>query len=230
MKCVWQRNLSLFALMFSCGPHYSYHFCHWVVSCRNIPMQLSLVFSCVEVCKTELRVSKTNTCCEIPGSDIVMWMVAFWEVVPCRDTKIQRQLFLPTLWDTESNSSISDKSHTLKFNACFPSFGPPLALRSSWLEGGDWPSVTHPTLDLAQRTTGLTFLTKLSLPARSFTHNSVNLLHWLLWLSSFGFPCVLFIQVAAEIAIRSHSSVCAHLVCFTFLSELPVFLHFIFES
>lgn len=137
MKCVWQRNLSLFALMFSYGPHYSYHFCHWVVSCRNIPMQLSLVSSCVEVCKTELRVSKTNTCCEIPGSDIVMWMVAFWEVVPCRDTKIQRQLFLPTLWDTESNSSISDKSYTLKFNACFPSFGPPLALTPA-----DWKEVT----------------------------------------------------------------------------------------
>lgn len=83
----------------------------------NVPMKLSLVFFCVEVCKTELRVSKTNTCCEIPGSDIAVWMVAFWEVVLCRDTKIQRQLFLPMLWDTESNSSISDKSHTLKFVA-----------------------------------------------------------------------------------------------------------------
>lgn len=108
-------------------------------------------------------------------------------------------------------------------NACFPSFGLPLALSSSWREGGDWPTITYPILDLAQPTTGLTFLTKLSLPDRSFIYNSVNLLHWLLWLSSFGFPCVQFLQVAAEIAICSHFFICTHLVCFTFLSELPFF-------
>lgn len=227
----WQRNLCLFALMFSRGLHYSYHFCHWIISCRNIPMQLSLVFSCVEVCKTELRISKTNTCCETPGSGIAMWMVAFWEVVPCRDSKIQRQLLLPILWDTEGNSSISDKSQTLKFVAklCFPSFGPPLGLSSSSQEAGDWPTVTHPILDLAQSTRGVTFLAKLSLPARSFVHNSVNFLHWLLWLSSFGFPCVQFIKVATEIAICSHFSITAHLASH-FFPNCQVSLHSILKS
>lgn len=91
------------------------------------------------------------------------------------------------------------------------------------LTGRRWLANYHPILDLAQPTTGLTFLTKLSLPDRSFIYNSVNLLHWLLWLSSFGFPCVQFLQVAAEIAICSHFFICTHLVCFTFLSELPFF-------
>lgn len=41
--------------------------------------------------------------------------------------------------ETESNSSISDKSQTLKYVAkpCFPSFGPALGLSSSLQEAGD---------------------------------------------------------------------------------------------
>ena len=50
------------------------------------------------------------------------------------------------------------------------------------------------------------------------------------WLSSFGFPWAQFIEMAAEVATCSHFCICAYLALFTFLSELPVVLHFMLKS